>query len=175
MTLLADVVAHLAAAGVSHGLIGAAALAVHGIARSTQDDDLLVVDQRVLDREFWRPLAGDVARLLRGDHEDPLAGAVRLARAGERTVDVVVGRWAWQTEALERARPAPLPGVEVAVVDPVDLVLLKLDAGGPQDRYDVEALLGLIGPELAEAVEARLEPLAASLKREWARVRPTPP
>jgi hypothetical protein len=174
VTLLADVVAHLESEGVSHGLIGAAALAVHGVARSTQDDDLLVVDQRVLQPEFWRPLAGDVVRVLRGDHDDPLAGAVRLARRGERTVDVVVGRWAWQKEALARARRATLPDVEVTVVDPADLILLKLDAGGPQDRYDVEALLGLVGPVLAEQVEVRLAPLSASLKREWALVRSAP-
>ena len=49
MSLLAEVVAWLRTAEVPHCLIGAAALAVHGAARSTQDDDLLVVDRRVLE------------------------------------------------------------------------------------------------------------------------------
>ena len=53
MTLLDRVAALLADSHVAHALIGAAALAVHGVSRSTLDQDLLVCDRRVLESGFW--------------------------------------------------------------------------------------------------------------------------
>jgi hypothetical protein len=97
MSLLQDVVALLDRNAIDHTLIGAAALAIHGVSRSTADIDLFTLDDRVLQEQLWSDLRGrgvDV-RSLRGDHEDPLVGSVRLAMAGERTVEVVVGRYGW--------------------------------------------------------------------------------
>jgi len=56
MTLLNRVVAAMEAHGLPHALIGAAALAAHGIARSTYDIDLLTADPRVLDAATWTSL-----------------------------------------------------------------------------------------------------------------------
>lgn len=174
MSLLDRVSGHLDRAGVQHALIGAAALAAAGVSRSTFDIDLLVIDRRCLDRDFWSPLAGELADLeiRRGDADDPLAGVVRLAAAGERPVDIVVGRHAWQRRAIERAS-----GREGAppVVRPVDLVLLKLYAGGTQDLWDVRQLLEAAGGgDLASAVTAELPGMPAALSRTWALVMTAP-
>ena len=171
MTLLDRVAALLATRQVPHALIGAAALAVAGIARSTFDLDLLTTDARVLDDQLWTPLrdAGVSIEVRRGDADDPLLGVVRLDAPGERPVDVIVGRHEWQTTAVARARPDP---EAIPVVLPRDLVLLKLYAGGTQDLWDVRALLDL--PEAAALtadVEADLDRLPRSAREAWARVR----
>lgn len=171
MNTLERVAAHLAAEGVAHALIGAAALAAAGVSRSTVDLDLLVTDRSVLASSFWSALADPDTTIdvRRGDDEDPLAGVVRIDRGDDRPVDVVVGRAAWQTRAIARARTgiAPAP-----VVEPRDLVLLKLYAGGPQDLWDVGQLLALPNaPELVAEVEGDLAGLPAELARRWSEVR----
>jgi hypothetical protein len=171
VTALERVAAHLAAERVGHALIGAAALAAAGISRSTVDLDLLVTDRRVLSTSFWRPLAdpGTTIDVRRGDDEDPLAGVVRIDGSDDRPVDVIVGRETWQARAIARARVGIAP---VPIVEPRDLVLLKLYAGGPQDLWDVRQLLALPNAsELAAAVEGDLAELPAELGRRWAEVR----
>jgi hypothetical protein len=78
----------------------------------------------------------------RGALDDPLAGVVRIAAPNERSVDIVVGRHAWQSGVVERAREADIDGVPVPVARAADLILLKLYAGGPQDAWDIAQLLG---------------------------------
>ena len=86
MTLLVRVAAALSAAGIRHALIGATALALRGIARSTYDFDLLAIDERVLDPETWADLVNDgiVIDIRKGDADDPLRGVVRLQSKTER-------------------------------------------------------------------------------------------
>jgi hypothetical protein len=73
MTLADRVAAVLTAQGIPHALIGAAALAAAGIARSTFDLDLLTTDARVLQADLWQDLrdAGAAVDVRRGDHSDP--------------------------------------------------------------------------------------------------------
>lgn len=153
MTLAARVMALLDATQVAHAVVGAAALAAAGVVRSSLDLDLLTLDDRVLDRGFWAaPAASGIdVDVRRGDIDDPLAGVVRATAAGERPVDLIVGRYAWQQRAVERARV--LPGGQ-RVVLPRDLVLLKLYAGGTQDLWDIRQLLAL---PAAAAVIAEVE------------------
>jgi hypothetical protein len=176
LDLLRDVSGDLTGRGVAHALIGAAALTVHGVSRSTFDLDLLVTDRSVLAPEAWsrRSAAGDGVDLRRGDDDDPLAGVVRLTRPGSRSVDVVVGRSAWQAEVLRRAQPHDLGGLVLDVVSRPDLVLLKLFAGGSQDGWDVEQLLAL-GDQAAlrAAVERELGRLPVEATGLWRRLRRT--
>ncbi len=134
MNLLARVVGLLDGHSVPHALIGAAALAVRGIARSTFDIDLLTTDTRVLAAEWWHPFvsAGISVDVRVGDADDPLAGVVRLDIPGDRPVDLVVGRHFWQARAVARAERSSLGP---PVVTASDLVLLKLYAGGTQDLW----------------------------------------
>ena len=51
--LVTRVVRRLDEHGIAHRLIGAAALAAHGVPRSTHDIDLLADDPAVLDAALW--------------------------------------------------------------------------------------------------------------------------
>lgn len=171
MTLLGDVVDLLAADAIPHALIGAAALAVRGIARSTFDVDLLTTDRRVFEPERWAPLvsAGATVDVRHGDAADPLAGVIRITAAGQRPVDIIVGRHAWQARAVARADAgADAPPVVTAV----DLILLKLYAGGTQDLWDVRELLGGTDAHtLMQAVESELLAMPAAMRAAWTTAR----
>lgn len=172
MTLLDRVQQVLDAQGIAHALIGAAALAARGVARSTFDLDVLVVDARVLTTPLWEPLRAEAVSvdLRRGDASDPLGGVVRLEAEGQRPVDVVVGKWSWQARALQRAEHL---GDGPPVVASRDLVLMKLYAGGTQDVWDVRALLELPGADrLAADVDEDLATLPADMRQRWTELRP---
>jgi hypothetical protein len=76
--IVVDVSALLDRRGVPHAVIGAVALAVHGVPRATADVDVLVTDPRCLDATWWESFvaAGATVDVRRGDAEDPLAGVV---------------------------------------------------------------------------------------------------
>lgn len=174
MKLLREVVGRLVADGISHALIGAGAMAVHGVSRSTADLDLLTVDARVLVPETWAEFEaqGRLRRLLKGDFDDPLAGSVRLASQDE-VVDVVLGRYDWQREIVDSSPPNWLGDVHVPVASPSGLVLLKLYAGGPKDAWDIRSLLEVAddAEALVREVEALLPRLPADARRLWSRLR----
>ena len=167
---LADVSALLERHRIRHAIIGAMALAVHGVTRSSEDVDVLVTDHGCLEADAWQALVADGVDvdLRRGDADDPLAGVVRL-RSRETQIDVIVGRGEWQNDVLTRARPATLRGTAIPVVTAADLVLLKLYAGGPQDAWDVDQLLDAI-PTIEDAVTDGLQALPKSCTRLWQRI-----
>jgi len=127
-------VRRLDAAQVNWCVIGAAALAAHGYARASDDIDLLTLDARVLEADFW---SGAPAKIRRGDGDDPLVGSVFWP--GVIRHDIVVGRGHAAREALDTAVQHDRLGARVAT--PLCLVLLKLEAGGAQDLYDILALM----------------------------------
>ncbi|HEX2164326.1 MAG TPA: nucleotidyltransferase [Thermoanaerobaculia bacterium] len=120
----------LEAAGVPFAVIGAAAMSARGFPRQTLDFDLLVTDRRVLEGRFWEGV-GTAAEIRVGDGDDPLAGVVRFARPA---VDVIVGRFRWQGEALARATRLQVGGRALPVATLGDLILLKLHAGASATR-----------------------------------------
>ena len=158
---------YLSNRGVSFAVIGASAMAVHGVSRSTADVDFLTTDRRVLDESFWSDWQSGY-EVRRGDDEDPLAGVVRLESPGLRQVDIVVGRSAWQQSLVEGARAVTVQTTGLPVVDAAGLILLKLFAGGSQDRWDIEQLLAA-NPrtELARVVEERINALPRGAQRLW--------
>lgn len=172
MNALAQVARLLRERGTPFALIGAAALAAHGVSRATQDLDLLVCDRACLDPVYWDRLrvAGLGVAVRQGDADDPLAGVVSVT-GGTALLDVVVGRHPWQAAILPRARGVEIEGVTVPVASPSDLILLKLYAAGPQDAWDIAQLLA--GPErqaLIQEVEGKLSPLPEDSQRLWRRL-----
>jgi predicted nucleotidyltransferase len=167
-TLLSIIAGALEEAGIPYALVGAAALAVHGVSRSTLDQDLLVTDRRALDRDLWRTLTDVSVDVRRGDSDDPLAGVVRFTAHGQRDVDVIVGRHAWQASMLARARRVPLGARAIPVVGVSDLILLKLYAGGAQDRWDIAQLLAAVAsPQVEAEVEQGLAELPGRCGEMW--------
>jgi hypothetical protein len=134
MTLTQAAVRLLRREKVPVALIGAAAMAVHGVSRATLDLDFLTTESRVLRHSFWTPLPPGAAVEVRpGDADDPLLGVVRLTSPGERDVDVIVGRHAWQAEIVARAALAEAAAGPMPVARAADIILLKLYAGGLRD------------------------------------------
>lgn len=186
MTSLDELVARVSTLlddqGVPHRLIGAAALAAHGVARSTQDVDLLAVDPVVLDPSVWRDLPAPwSAEVLRGDDADPLHGVVRIESTDPpddwetipTSVDVVVPRGAWRSAVVDDTGPRiRYAHADLRAVSATDLVLLKLYAGGPRDGWDILSLLETLddpAPVLA-AVGGRLGALPESCRALWRRL-----
>ena len=173
MSLLDRVAEILDGAGARYAVIGASAMAAHGVARSTHDIDLLTLADACLDAGLWAPLAdaGVAVSVVRGDAADPLAGVVRFNERGKRPVDLVVGRYRWQVRMLGRAELAVVGGSSVPTVQARDLVALKLFAGGAQDAWDVAQLLA--GPDreaLIAEVSADIGDLPAHCRKSWERI-----
>ena len=175
MNLLESVAATLRAQGTRFALIGAGAMAVHGVSRSTRDLDVLVTDVACLTVAYWdRAKLTDVdVALHRGDADDPLAGAVRLRpREGGGPVDVVIGRGGWLAGVLQRSAECDVDGVRLPVAGRADLILLKLYAGGSQDAWDIEQLLAGAGTDAVVVdVERELPRLPEHAHRLWRRIR----
>ncbi len=157
----------LQGAGVEWCLIGAAALATHGYARTTDDIDLLTVDARVLSAAFW----GSAPVTIRcGDNDDPLLGSVVWPAKPQH--DVVVGKGHAAREALSTAPLNHRLGCKVAT--PLALVLLKLEAGGAQDLYDIVALVerrrALDGAGWFAEVAHHLPRLSVNARAAWTRL-----
>ena len=173
MTLVERVAAILDQAGARYAVIGAAAMAVHGIARSTRDIDLLTLSADCIDGTRWERLSdsGVNVSVARGDADDPLAGVIRFDQAGQRPVDLLVGRHRWQHRLLDRAEPALSGGTLLPTALARDLVLLKLFAGGSQDAWDIEQLLA--GPDretLVADVSGDIQDLPAPCRALWLRI-----
>jgi len=156
----------------SFAVVGAAAMAAYGVARSTQDVDVLSLDARCLTPATWASLTagGAAVNITRGDDSDPLAGVVQISD-GDALLDVIIGRSSWQAGMLDRARPQTVEGILVPVVRPADLNILKLYAAGPQDAWDIEQLLAAGDrAALTAEVEAALAFLSDDSRRLWARI-----
>jgi hypothetical protein len=170
MTGVADVLRVLDAMGAPHALIGAHAMAARGYPRFTVDIDILTVDGRVLDRPTWTELerTGAVVERRRGDPDDPLGGVVRIQRAGVPDVDVVLGKWQWEADVIDRAEPMSFGDVPVRVPRLADLILLKLAAGGSLDLHDAAVLLTLGDRDaLAREIEERLPDVRPDVTHAW--------
>jgi hypothetical protein len=156
---LGEVTATLDAQGIRYALIGAAAMSVHGVTRSTLDVDLLAAEQRCLTPSIWDRLAqSDIeVDVRRGDRDDPLAGVVHFSQPDTRPIDLVVGRFRWQQRAIARAWPTQISEQKLPVVLRSDLVLLKLYAGGPQDMWDIHQLLVCDDRETLETMMLEIE------------------
>jgi hypothetical protein len=73
---------------------------------------------------------------------------------------------------IDRAEPLDVGGTRTPVLRAAGLVLLKLYAGGPWDRWDIEQLLA--GPDRASLmaeIERELSRLPAECRTLWDRIR----
>ena len=167
------VVRTLGGLGASYALVGGHALAARGYPRSTVDIDLLTTDPSVLDPALWRALETEGATVdcRRGDDDDPLAGVVHIELADGTDVDVVVGRWKWETQLISRAEVLPFGSSDIPVPLTSDLILLKLAAGGSLDLRDAAALLA-IGDRalLIREVESHLPAVRPDVTAAWREV-----
>ena len=101
MNLLDRVAAILDEAGARYAVIGAAALAARGVARSTRDIDLLAFADTCLDAARWAPLAkaGIEVAIARGDAKDQVSADVDVLPARCRRL--------WEQVLDDRRGPSP--------------------------------------------------------------------
>ncbi len=155
-------------------VVGAAAMAVRGVSRSTRDLDLLIVASEALESLTWTPLArqGVDVDVRRGAADDPLAGVVRMTARSERSVDVIVGKSTWEARILARATEAIVDGEHLPVARTADLILMKLYAGGAQDAWDIRQLLEVDDRNaLVAEVDGGLSELPREARRLWERLK----
>jgi hypothetical protein len=164
--LITAVAERLRSAEAPFAVIGAAAMSARGFPRQTLDFDFLVTDRRVLQPGFWEGLPQS-AKIGIGDADDPLAGLVRFVAPA---VDVVVGRYRWQAEALSRAEELRVDRRLLPVVTLGDLILLKLHAGGYRDAADIRMMLDGADLETREHVERELPALPRDARRLWGEI-----
>jgi hypothetical protein len=170
--LFVDVVSHLERKEISAALMGAAAMAPHGVGRVTFDFDLLTVSREVLVSAFWDGITGEID-VRKGDFDDPLAGVVRCRRRGQAQVDVVVSKDKYARDIVERAERHVVADVSMPVVQLADLILLKLDAGGTQDKWDIDRILANADvAALSAQIEERLSQLPSDARDLWMRIKP---
>lgn len=140
-------------------LIGGLAVSAWGVVRATQDIDLLAdstpsplrdLALRGRLQRFWED-RGCTVEWRVGATDDPIPLLLRLEMprpARGLAADILWAHKRWQREALMRTLTLSVSRLDVFILHPEDLVLMKLEAGGPQDLLDVEALLSTPPPEL---------------------------
>ena len=156
--------------GSRYALIGAHAMAARGYPRFTLDVDLLTDDPRVLDASHWKPLVRDGAQVdaRRGDPDDPLGGVAHLLLPDGTDVDIVVGKWKWEADLIERAEEISIGGAPIRVPSSGDLILLKLAAGGTLDLRDAAALLAIGDRDrIVSEVDAHIDDVRPDVRAAW--------
>jgi len=155
--------------GAPYALIGARAVGARGHPRMTLDYDFLTSDARVLTRDVWTSLekAGAMIDPRRGDYDDPIAGVVHISFADGVEADVLLARWKWELQILERSERLDVGGSVVPVPITSDLILLKLAAGGPIDLQDVVALLATNYGPLVHEVDQKIELVQPDVRAVW--------
>jgi len=153
-------------------MIGATAMAAHGVSRATHDIDLLTTHGRCLDPLLWAALSttGVSIDMRAGDDDDPLRGVVRIKAPSEQPIDLVIGRGVWQSDLIQRARTIEFDNLALPIAPAADLILLKLYAGGIQDRWDIQQLLTVTDARVRDEVEDRLAALPFSCRTIWTQI-----
>ena len=155
--------------------IGAAALAVHGYTRGTQNLDvaIAVAPDSTL-REFAQALerAGIANRLQLPDEVDPLGGVIRIWTAEDED-----GRGTTVVEVVNFFKPlcptrnpgaqtlfnaASIEGTPLRCASLQDLVALKLYAGGRADHADVVQLIARTPTPNLDAIRSATGPLTVA-------------
>ena len=153
-------------------LLGGLAVSTWGVMRATQDIDFLADSDPSPIRDLT--LRDKLAKFIErqncradwrvGDFDDPIPLLLKIelpAALGSVGADVLWAHKRWQREALQRAIDVELDGTKVPVLHPEDLILMKLEAGGPQDFLDVQQLLSVAPSQLNVT---RLKETAARLR-----------
>jgi len=142
--LLAALTRALRDADLPFMLIGGQAVLLHGRPRLTEDIDLtlgvgpehLPALLRACGAAGLTPLPADPAAFV----ADTFVLPARHAQSGLR-VDCIFSTTRYERDAIARAQPVEIAGVQVPVASAEDLVLHKLFAGRPRDLEDAAGVV----------------------------------
>lgn len=143
------IVAILARAGIDSALIGAAALAVYGYPRSTEDLDLAtgVAPRRLSEMASDLRREGFTVEVNEPDANDPLGGVLRVGAEGIDRIEIVnfcnppSGGFPALVEAALRDAIPYEEGTSLRIVTLLHLIVFKLYSGGRKSKNDVFELL----------------------------------
>lgn len=150
---LMGIVAVLDAHDIPYAVMGGLAFRVYALPRATQDvdltisiepDDLPHLRERLFESGCEIPAVYDSGWLDRVA-DMPLFKVRRYIGNQGIDIDLFVAESDYQAEMLRRRQFFQIDGRSVALVSPEDLVLLKVAAGRPRDRIDVQDLLITLG------------------------------
>lgn len=150
--------------GVQLCLIGGMAVSVWGTPRATNDVDFLIwhPDRTGLDR-FFRSLRETYPESeYFSTTEGMIARSLRVVYPGGLHVDWIEPRYGWQVEMLQRATFIQIGRMALPVIDIVDLIAMKLKAGGVKDDADASNLFQIIRGQ--PAMVKRLQGVARHLR-----------
>ena len=139
--LLLDVVEILQRENIDYVVIGALALAAHGVVRASTDvDGLLYITAGRMARLRTRlERAGFAADLHHGDEEDPIPAVLVLGDGHGNRVDLLGGLRGMDPALFSRALAVPFMGLRLRIVGREDFIAMKCFAGGPQDLLDAQS------------------------------------
>jgi hypothetical protein len=137
---------------INFALIGGLAVSAWGIPRATQDIDFLadsnpspLADKRLRESlKAFLDAHGCHAEWRMGGLEDPIPLLLRIEMKhsfADLIADILWIHKRWQRAALRRSIALNVMGRRIDVLHPEDLIVMKLEAGGPQDLLDVQSLL----------------------------------
>jgi hypothetical protein len=169
MSVVEAITSVLDSIGASYALIGARAVGARGYPRMTLDYDFLTADSRVLQPQTWKELeqSGATVDPRKGDLDDPIAGVVHITFNDGLEADVLLAKWDWEREVIQRSEVLDIGGAAVPVPLTSDLILLKLAAGGPIDLQDVVALLATDRERLVREVDEKIGRVQPGVSAAW--------
>jgi predicted nucleotidyltransferase len=154
--------------GTPYMIIGALAVAVRGHPRFTRDIDAAVDMEPEKVPVLLKALGGG----WKSGFRNPVRFAeehriLHLVGPQRMTADLVLSTHPVEREAISRATPETVRGLEVRVCSLEDLLLLKIGAHRTQDLEDIKALLAVAGGSLdRKRLDARVRDLARDLADE---------
>ncbi len=146
---LRDTVSLLERLGAPYAVMGGLAVRVYGIPRPTYDIDITAaIDRSRLVELFqaWQALGYSVAEQHLAGWVDrvadmPLVKARLFLQGRSLDIDVFLSESLFQEQILARRRREAIEGLQVWLVSPEDLVLLKLLSFRPRDVSDIGDVL----------------------------------
>ena len=82
------------------------------------------------------------ANYIKADLNDPLGDVIQLTLL-DTQIDLISAKTSLDFRALTRATKEKFQDITIRIVSVEDLILLKLNAGGPQDLYDVAGIINV--------------------------------
>ncbi len=150
---LLNIIDVLDSEGIPYAVMGGLAVRVYSIPRATQDVDLTIQIKRdKLDhlRDALYEQGCSIPPVYDSGWLDkvpgmPLFKVKRHIQEHSIDIDIFVAESPFQVEMLRRRQPLEISGRKVFLVSPEDLLLLKLVAGRPRDKIDVQDMLFTLG------------------------------
>ena len=145
LLLLLDVVALLEEQSIDYGVVGALAASVYGTVRATTDADALVSvsTSKLASLERMLRKAGLMAKLHRGDPDDPIPALLAINDQFGNRVDLLGGLRGLDPDAFKRTLAVPFSGTTLRIIGREDFIAMKCFAGGPQDITDAQEAIGV--------------------------------